>query len=462
MAHRQGNHMEEATWEQEAADRRCARHEDYIPCLSQQNVSCQSKDIVKMRRQNILFLEAKIAEETVELMKLAHSCVFCDNRLANADYLTPRALTLPEALVEDTRKKLREMEVMAARIRNHAATTKHLKRLDGGYRCDCGNATAPIADRVVKPLIDIDSEEAYIKEEQKPEPSSPYLEPVSGPEVLSVTDDNLESTTSPIITPAQAATAPVSLNFVQADGILQIWDTREECYEAKRMYTRGRRSSHIDDAPLVFRFGIHHFNASHNKPNNDDCRMVVFQDVDPNTKIQTILDNVRGGQILSAGKPSPTMACVSFVRGKDAHAYVSHVNSLRMTANPRITLAGTPSYPLRESFQSAIAGQGMTRGLGFRNIDDEVLSFLLEDKFHKMLDQTYGPSGFFDKSVDELPSGVAETWASPVYDEKQLLTVFFYRSIEFARSSEERRARSEERRAKKNKTMFSDIRQGDG
>ncbi|KAI0417902.1 hypothetical protein F5X98DRAFT_386748 [Xylaria grammica] len=102
--------------------------------------------------------------------------------------------------------------------------------------------------------------------------------------------------------------------------------------------------------------------------------MVIFSGLDPGTTWADVLDKVRGGPVLRVSRADVNTVFVSFVKGADAYAYVTYVDSrppnspLKIRGRvPRVSLAPTPSYPIRDTLLYDVEKRGVTRCLGFQS-----------------------------------------------------------------------------------------------
>ncbi|KAI2638242.1 hypothetical protein GGS21DRAFT_549248 [Xylaria nigripes] len=479
MAHTQCGTTRGVPATQAATHRACARFEDCPPSINLINFVHPNRDpreTAKMTKQHIMFLEAKIIEESSKLLTLAHSCIFCDNRPPFIDY-EPRSLSLPEALINDTKNRLRRMEEIAKNIKDRRAMIKRLEGLRDEHCCRRRDAVATIpgVGREIRPTNNrkldggakeqnsgsdsahkslhgpnllpslVDTDVPYIRTSVlKPTPASNAS--VAAPATSTVPMQDTKPRLGPI--PPQS-TVPGSspTQYHQLKQPFQIWKDSEHRLNSLRQH-RGGRDTEI---PLIFRFGIQYDPSITHSPHQialsrtHECRMVLFQDLDPKTSIQIILDKVRGGPILRAGKADATTAYVCFVRGQDAYAYVEHVNNPGnaihiLSSIPRIALAGTPSYPLRRSLENAIFHQGVTRALGLKPTSDDVLHFLLGPRFQSQIEMCYGKQQVVRK-IGDLSSELKAKRAAPEDTEAaeddpssndKYTIVFSYRTIDCA------------------------------
>ncbi|KAI0402779.1 hypothetical protein F4802DRAFT_338533 [Xylaria palmicola] len=297
------------------------------------------------------------------------------------------ALALAKSLVKDADARLREMTSIALRIEARCQEIKKLEQLLKTYE----NIRKSL--RIVLPgdgttySYEVDSnkgvslvirtpDKSEDKSQARPQPidlvDSLTLPPISTPALKPVLARPVEQiTTAP--RPRVAGTKPVEKPPPTVSS-----PNGNHTVPQEHSSARHERVCQSDDSlPLVFRHGIQ-YNPLPTLGTHDalaQSRMVIISGLHPSTTWSELLDQVRGGPVLRVAGADATTALVSFVHARDARAYVEYVQRLprppairgatATATTPRVTLAPTPSYPVRADLLLDMARRGVTRCLVF-------------------------------------------------------------------------------------------------
>ncbi|KAI1132383.1 hypothetical protein F5Y10DRAFT_293489 [Nemania abortiva] len=152
--------------------------------------------------------------------------------------------------------------------------------------------------------------------------------------------------------------------------VLGIWDSEEERREALRCY------SGSGSIPLVFEHGVQ-FQPT-GSSTASPSRMVIFSGLHPETTYSEVLSHVRGGAVLRISRADATTTFVHFANGTAACTYVLYINipsrpRLQIRGRfPKVTLAPTPSYPVRASLAHDAERGTITRCLALPYFDAQL------------------------------------------------------------------------------------------
>ncbi|KAI3330875.1 hypothetical protein F4824DRAFT_515344 [Ustulina deusta] len=401
------------------------RHLDDIISSPWYAGSKDTEDVARVRHQ-IDVLRARNELSSAELLEVAHSCGVCNaatlpgSTHADCAMCTPGgatdsthktcAVALSLGLMADLKEKQAKIEAIAAQILNRNALVKklegHLKTygniqkslsivtppgnsMEYHYQIDTqhgvslvihdrdssssttSNSTSNHQARS-KPLNLVDSVVL-------PPISTPVLAPVSAapaPAILPATQEEPQKTSEPKEEAEEEENpTPVPVPQPQPQApFLQIWDSRQERYNALRRHV-GSGPIDPEQVPLIFHHGIQHRPAVPGGARHSS-RMVVFSDLRPGTTWKDVLARVRGGAVLRAVRADATTMFVYFVRERHAHAYAQHVaaagHSVTVRGAPAcVRLAPTPSYPVPAALMRDVLHRGATRRLAVPRPDAE-------------------------------------------------------------------------------------------
>ncbi|KAI0546532.1 hypothetical protein F4679DRAFT_407575 [Xylaria curta] len=389
--------------------------------------SKKSEEAARVRR-DIEILNATNELDAAMLLIHSHSCNVCnrDVRLGGIEQTSPTDLA--DALIKDTQKKLNIVKHFASRIANRNSQIEMLENclktlstilksvkivspsniacsydidpingisliIQGPDNSDTGTQTVTSPTDLLDSLTP-QSLDTPVLEAIPTLPPTPVLGPTSpssspspsqSPLLLAVPtrdgQDRIKTTITATTTNnhtwtrKKKAITKATHKKIKIPS-LSIWDTVEDRNAAycrhKAMQGRVRFDPEFDRVPLIFTEGLYRNPLPH-ADLTTQSRMVIFSGLEPSTSYAEVLDRVRGGPILHATRPNSTTAVVSFVECRDAHAYVKYVNAppLRDSfyiqgVSPRVTLADTPSYPLRGSHADLIR-RGVRRCLEIPN-----------------------------------------------------------------------------------------------
>ncbi|TGJ86749.1 hypothetical protein E0Z10_g2039 [Xylaria hypoxylon] len=362
------------------------------------NTDNQVTDDAARERRHIDVTRATNDADYAELLEIAHSCTV---RNPEATDKTCRTI-LAKAMIDNAKDKLEKMEVVATRIKGRSDLIKkmeqHLKtyinicqslrilvtphndRIDYSYKIDPREGVG-----LVIRLRDIEEEQVRLGNHSNLVDSH-VLPPISTPVLAPTRGSITASSTSVPSTKTKVSEPKDEGNFIgpmpkptPRFPVSQIWKREAEHFSVPHA------------TQLVFQYGIQYIPSrpstaaivEHQKTRQS--RMVVFSGLDPGTTWMDLVDRVRGGPVLRVVRANPTTAFVYFVKGEHAHAYVKHINDGSLRNGPlkiqgriaHVTLAPTPSYPIRNSLMQNIEQRGVTRCLAFPHYD-AVFGRLLE------------------------------------------------------------------------------------
>ncbi|KAF2963005.1 hypothetical protein GQX73_g10568 [Xylaria multiplex] len=389
------------------------------------HTDCQVTVDVNCVRHRIDIMRATNDLDLAELLNITHSCTVCKSEATDESYST----TLAKALVDNAKDKLERVEAVAARIKNRGELIERLERHLVAYNKICGSLNIIVNNGEIDYSYKIDPKHgvclvirlrdmkkgqsggtSFIDLEDPTPILTPALSPVRRPITVSSTlvlpTRNITESyeTEVVETKKEAKITPSKLNPESRPSFLQ--DRRSEVERPAALHAHAGN-------PLSFYYGIQYKPRRPSSPalgqlqKAGQSRMVVFSNLDPGTTYTDLLNKVRGGPVLRAVRADPTTAFVYFVRGEDAYAYVKHVNdgSLGRTQlkvkgkTPRVTLAPTPSYPIRCPLMQRIEQDGVTRCLAFPQYDAA---------FGRLLEAFLTRWKFRDYTVTQQPRAVVD------------------------------------------------------
>ncbi|KAI0538104.1 hypothetical protein GGR58DRAFT_526716 [Xylaria digitata] len=355
------------------------------------HTDCQVTVDINCMRHRIDIMRATNDLDLAELIDITHSCTVCKSEATDETCPT----TLAKTLVDSAKDKLEKMEVVAARIKNRDELIEKLEHHLVAYNKICESLNIIVNNGEVDYSYKIDPRDgvclvirlrdmkkgqlestSFIDLEDSSPVSTPVLLPLRRPITASSTlvAPARNSTKTALETKEEARITPPKLNPETRPFVLQARRNEVERPAALHAYSGN---------PLSFHYGIQYkplrpsLPAFGQRQRIGQSRMVIFSNLDPGTTYADLLDRVRGGPVLRAVRADPTTAFVYFVGGEDAYAYVKHVNDgflgrapLKVRGKtPRVTLAPTPSYPIRYSLTQSIEQHGVTRCLAFPHYD---------------------------------------------------------------------------------------------
>ncbi|KAI1117949.1 hypothetical protein F5Y14DRAFT_291457 [Nemania sp. NC0429] len=339
-------------------------------------------------RFHVELLQALIDFQAAELRRLSHSCPGCKcDPETGTDGAC--ATTLATAVMEEAQDKLKEMESIAASIKNTSDMLEKLEKHLETYDSIRESLNIILPDDGTKYSFTIDVEKGVNLVIQAPnrcpcktdtgtEPPAPCLidtDPLllDTTEVLEPASSAPDSSTLVPSEPTPTASSSSSSLAIAVPGHFEgapasapeavfteihssIPRPRSEetqtTHSPPILETQGSfdTDTNIDPPdPLYWCHGIQYrprffsypsssTNNKNNKNNNDNnnnnnptpnrhSHMVIFTNLHPETTARDILSKVRGGAVLRAVRASPSVAFVTFARAADAAAYVSFINA---------------------------------------------------------------------------------------------------------------------------------------
>ncbi|KAI3323351.1 hypothetical protein HD806DRAFT_522555 [Xylariaceae sp. AK1471] len=406
-----------------------------------------------------------------ELLQISHSCTVCENSVTYDNYGIYASDAIAETLVENARLKVEKLQGAAMRMKDLDKDIKKfeaqavmlstlrdslrviIRGTNAKYTLGLHPRTGEIIILIVDPGHDDGGGNANItSNNNRPQRQrainlmdSPLAQPISSPVLIPEHVSSRVTTASPAPASSRALTpalgpVPESLPITTLESDLQqpvdtpqtganghtakIWENEDERRSAMEIHEQVMGSHHPKANPLMFVHGVQYMPSTDTGSSNDNCRMVIFSNLQETATIHDVLTKVRGGKILRAVKVGTT-ASVSFFDGREAYAYVKKVNSLSsplkvLGKTPRVALAGSASYPI-DPVLAADVLRGNTRVLAIPNFKKENISFLLAAlNIWGQVEDYYYKKGEQKKPLKKNPAPVqpadVEEWAELMAD----------------------------------------------
>ncbi|RYC56468.1 hypothetical protein CHU98_g9749, partial [Xylaria longipes] len=272
-------------------------------------------------KHHVQILKVTSELDAAELLGISHSCNTCKPDTCPDGTQLTRAADLAEALIDDTKDKLKRMKVIATRINNRNCQIQKLEHHLKTFGTVLESVKVVLPGNGIEYSYRIDPQNGISLVIQGPNNSDTQDQKGATPTDLLDSDAPgsfeapvLKATRTPPLTPTPApAPAPVATlakNHTEIEkkavtsttetGLkipnLQIWDSEQDRAAALRAHafgSRGRIDPDGSNTPLIFTKGICGRTSPHEDP-TAQSRMVVFSGLHPKTTYPELLDKVRG------------------------------------------------------------------------------------------------------------------------------------------------------------------------